>query len=239
MARSPNLNPDSPQGGRKRDRFSRRLVTIQNPAGAASEAYRMLRTNLFYARVDTPPQVIVLTSADPGEGKSTTVANLGVTLAEAGKSTLVLDCDLRKPVLHEFFGVRNLEGLLDILVGSRKLREVWKEPMPGLKLVTSGPLPPNPAELLSSRRLTEFLGEVRQEFEYVLLDTPPVGVVTDAAVLAANGDGVLLVVDARGKHRRRGKKALHTLESVGTNLLGTVVTNAEVPRDGYSHRIYD
>ncbi len=215
--------------------FSEGLSTINDPFGAASEAYRMLRTNLFYALVDNPPKVIVLTSAGHGEGKSTTTANLGVTLAQAGKSTLLLDCDLRKPTLHELFRACNSVGLVDILIGERGPEEVWTEPIPRLKLVPSGPPPPNPAELLSSRRLAEFLGHVRREFEYVLVDTPPVGRVSDSAVLAANGDGVLLVLDSQHTRKRDLRQALHSLEGVGAYVMGTVMNNFEAPRELYSY----
>jgi capsular exopolysaccharide synthesis family protein len=213
--------------------FAEGLVTIQDAASAASEAYRMLRTNLFYTLVDVPLKIIVLTSAGPGEGKSTTAANLGVTLAHAGKDTLILDCDFRKPMLHHFFGTRNLIGLVDILVHGREPREVWQEPIPDLKLITAGPPPPNPAELLSSRRLAEFFGRVRQEFEYVLVDTPPVRVVSDAAILAANGDGVLLVLDSQRVRKRSLRQALRTLEGVGANTLGIVMNNYDAHGDGY------
>lgn len=211
------------------------LVTVRDPASVASEGYRMLRTNLFYALVDTPPKVIVLTSAGPREGKSTTAANLGVTLAQAGKNTLLVDCDLRKPMLHNLFEARNLEGLVNILIGERKPQEVWREPVPGLKLVPAGPSPPNPAELLSSRRLVDFLGQVRRDFDYVLVDTPPVGSVSDSAVLAANVDGVLLVLDAQ--HTRKGafRQALRRLEGVGATVLGTVMNGYEFPRDRHPY----
>jgi capsular exopolysaccharide synthesis family protein len=236
MVHSEKIDHNSSQGDRGHNGFSEGLVAIHDPFGVASEAYRMLRTNLFYALVDAPPKVIVLTSAAHGEGKSTTAANLALTLAQAGKNTLLLDCDLRKPVLHKLFRTGNMEGLVDILIGERAPREVWSEPIPGLKLVPSGPPPPNPAELLSSRRLAEVLQQVRQEFEYVLVDTPPVGRVSDSAVLAANGDGVLLVLDSQHTRKRSLKHALHTLEGVGANVLGTVMNNYEVPRaDTYSN----
>ena len=148
---------------RRRDDATHDLVTVHDPSGAASEAYRMLRTNLFYALIDSPPKVIVLTSANLGEGKSTTAANLGVTLAQAGKNVLILDCDLRRPRLHSMFGVNNTRGLVDILAGGNRIEEVWREPIPGVKLICAGPPPPNPAELLSSRRLAEFLAEMRAE----------------------------------------------------------------------------
>ena len=212
------------------------LVTVHDPNGFAAEAYRMLRTNLFYAVVDSPPKVIVVTSANPREGKSTTTANLGVTLAQAGKNVLVLDCDLRRPRQHHLFGVHNATGLVDILTGG-KTEEVWREPIPGLRLICAGPPPPNPAELLSSRRLAEFLGEMRQRFDYVLVDTPPVGV-SDSAVLAANGDGVLLVLDSQRTRKGAVRQAVRGLQSVGANVLGTIMNNFEVTRgknEPYGH----
>src|SRR4028118_1944313 len=158
----------------KHGSLSDTLVTLVDPTGPASEAYRMIRTNLLYASVDDPPKVIVLTSAGPGEGKSTTAANLGVPLSEAGKKTLVVDCDLRKPMLHNYFETRNMTGLTDILTMQRKIEDVWHEPMLKLRLITAGPPPLNPAELLGSQRFAEFLKTARRQFDYVLMDTPPV-----------------------------------------------------------------
>jgi capsular exopolysaccharide synthesis family protein len=212
--------------------FSKELVTILNPASVASEAYRILRTNLFYAQVDSPPKVVVLTSAGPGEGKTTTVANLGVTLAQADKNTLILDCDLRNSRLHRMFGAHNTKGLVDILMGANKVQEVWQEPVPGLKLICAGPPPPYPAELLSSQRLVEFLGETRRVFDYVLVDTPPVGV-SESAVLAANGDAVLLILDAQRTPKGSLQRALHSLQGVGANVLGTLMNKAEVSTNGH------
>src|SRR3712207_575818 len=195
MTKPPMSVDSNPSQEDERDGFSEALVAVQDPAGGVSEAYRMLRTNLFYAQVDTPPKVIVLTSAGRDEGKSITVANLGVTLAQAGKNTLIVDCDLRKPTQHKIFGARGIGGLVDFLVGERDPQEVYHEPIPGLKLIPAGVRPPNPAEILTSRRLVEFLRQVRQQFDYVLVDTPPLGHASESAALAANGDGVLLVVD--------------------------------------------
>jgi capsular exopolysaccharide synthesis family protein len=195
----------------------------------------MLRTNLFYALEDAHPQVIVLTSAGPGEGKSTITANLGVTLAQAGKDTLLVDGDLRKPRLYTYFGMRNLEGLVDVLIGETALQEIYREVMPGLKLVTPGLLPPNPAELLSSRSLAEFFGQVRPHFAYILVDTPPIGQVADSAILAANADGALLVLDSQRTSKRSIRQALHTLEGVRAHMLGVVMNNYSPPGDGYSY----
>ena len=228
---TPQENVDNSSSHKdERNGFPEALVAIQDPSGTASEAYRMLRTNLIYARVDKPPKVIVLTSAGRDEGKSTTVANLGVSLAQAGKNTLILDCDLRRPSQHDIFRTLNIMGLVDVLVGEKEPPEVWHEPIPNLKLIPTGAPPPNPAEILTSRRLTEFLGRVRQEFDYVLVDTPPMGLVSEAAALAANGDGVLLVLDSQ--HTRKGslRQALRRLRSVGANVLGTVMNKYEAPR---------
>lgn len=223
----------SSQKLRRREDATLDLVTVYDPTGAASDAYRMLRTNLFYALVDSPPKIIVLTSVSFGEGKSTTAANLAVTLAQADKHVLILDCDLRRPRLHGMFDVSNTNGLVDILAGSSRMEEVWREPIPGLKLICAGPSLPNPAELLSSRRLAEFLAEMRPRFDYVLVDAPPVGV-SDSVVLAAHGDGVLLVLDSQRTRKGPLRQALRSLQGVGANVLGTVMNNFEVSRGGNS-----
>ncbi|WP_273844809.1 CpsD/CapB family tyrosine-protein kinase [Rubrobacter calidifluminis] len=209
---------------------SESLVVIHDPYGAASEAYRMLRTNLFYAHVDSPPRVVVVTSAAPREGKSVTCANLAVSLAQADKRVLLLDCDLRRPVQHQLFCVQISPGLVDVLVGRFELREVRCEPVPGLHLVTAGHIPPNPAEILGSRSMTEFLIRARQEYDYVLLDTPPVRAVSETAVLAKHGDGVLLVMDTQETRRRALRQALGVLDNVGANVIGTVVNKARLSR---------
>jgi capsular exopolysaccharide synthesis family protein len=200
-------------------------VALRDPEGAASEAFRTVRTNLFYSLVDEPPKVITVTSPHPREGKSFVCANLGVVLAQAEKNTLVVDCDLRRPVLHDFFGERNLRGIVNILAGEVGLEEVWLEPLLGLKVVCVGPVPLHPAELLSSRRFAEFLRQAREGFDYVLLDASPTQVVADAAIIAAQGDGVLLVFDAQHTLKRTVRRSVRSLETVGANVLGTVMNN--------------
>ncbi len=213
--------------------LSGRLVTTLDPMGVAAESYRTLRTNLLYALVDNPPKVIVMTSPSSKEGKSTTCANLGVVLAQADKRTLIVDCDLRKPVVHRVFGLRNLRGIVDVLVGQRTLEEVWQEPHPGLKVVPVGPLPPNPAELLDSRRFAEFLAGVRRDFDYVLIDAPPVGLVSDPAIVASQGDGVLIVLDAQNTRKGALRESVRSLEAVGARVLGTVMNNVKAGKGGY------
>jgi capsular exopolysaccharide synthesis family protein len=149
-------------------------------------------------------------------------------LAQAGKSTLLLDCDLRSPALHKIFALRNQHGITDVMLGTAHLQEVWQEPLPGLqelKLITVGPVPPNPAELASSARLGELFDRARRDFDYVLVDTPPVGLVSDPLALAARTDGVLLVFDGRSTRKAAVQKSVQSLASVGANVLGTAMNN--------------
>lgn len=210
-----------------------RLATVLESASTASEDYRILRTSLLYGMVDAPPKVIVVTSPGPEEGKTTTCANLGVVLAQADKSTLVVDCDFRRPAMHKAFGLRNFCGVVNVLSGEYGLQEVCQEPLPGLKVATVGALPNRPAELLGSRRFAEFLTQVRREFDYVLLDAPPMQLVSDPTILATQADGVLLVFDAQKTRKGALRKARRNLEVVGANVLGTVMNNVKGVRDDY------
>ena len=207
--------------------LSGHLVTLLNPTDAASEAYRTLRTNLLYAFVDNPPKVIVFTSPGRREGKSITCANLGVVLAQAGRSALIVDCDLRKPAMHNVFGLDNSRGLITVLVKERSLQDTWREPIEGLKVLTAGPVPPNPAEVLSTQRFAELVGQAREEFDYVLLDGPPVGPVSDPAILSVHADGALLVVDAQNTRKVAVRQSVRSLEAVGANVLGVVMNKAQ------------
>lgn len=223
----------------RRDReedLSGRLVTILEPESAASEAYRTLRTNLLYSRVDEPLRVITFTSSGPGEGKSTTCANLGVVLAQANKNTLVLDCDFRRPTMHRFFSLRNLWGVVDVVAGKLDAPEAMQEVLVGLNVITCGPIPPNPAELLSSQRFARFVARMREEFDHVLIDAPPVGLFSDPLVISKQGDGVLLVVDARGTRKGALRKSINSLEAVGANIIGTVMNNVRGGRGGGYYR---
>ena len=217
---------------------SESLVTVLDPAGVASEAYRSLRTNLLYAVADAPPTVILITSPGLADGKSTTCANLAVVLAQAGKETLVIDGDLRKPSLHRIFGVPNVSGMVNVLSGEHDLSEVCTEPFPGLKMLSAGPIPPYPTELLSAGRFEELLGQARQLFDYVLVDSPPTELVSDPMIIAAQVDAVLLVLDSQGTSKGSLRKAVRNLEAVGANVLGTLMNKAPkaaTGRYGYSY----
>ena len=222
----------------KVDTDSEQLVTALDPAAAASEAYRSLRTTLLYAVANTPPAVILITSPGLMDGKSTTCANLAVVLAQAGKETLVIDGDLHKPNLHKIFGVPNVNGVVNVLSGEYDLSEVCTEPFPGLKILSTGPTPPNPTELLISGRLAHLIGQARQLFDYVLIDSPPTELVSDPMILATQADAVMLVLNSEEASKASMHRAVHGLEAVGANVVGTVINKApktETPRYGYSY----
>jgi capsular exopolysaccharide synthesis family protein len=209
------------------------LITVLNPDSTVAEAYRTLRTNLLHAVVDSPPKVIVITSSGAREGKTSICANLAMALTQVGKSTLIVDCDLRQPDLHRYFGLRNGWGLVDVLVGEYSRQEVWKEPANLLKVIPVGSIPPNPVELLDSQRFAEFLADVRKEFDYVLLDTPPVRACSDPIILAMHGDGVLLVLDAQTTRKMSIRQSLRSLAAVDANVIGTVMNNVKGIKDEY------
>jgi capsular exopolysaccharide synthesis family protein len=215
--------------------LSGNLITVADPNDIASEAYRKLRTNLLYALVDDPPKVIMTTSPGSAEGKSTVCANLGVVLAQADKNTLIVDCDLRRPTMREIFGLPRNEGLVNVLAGELGLQEAYQEPLPNfrLKVLTAGTLPPDPAELLDSRRFSELLASVRAEFDYVLVDSSPTGMVSDPIVLATQVDGVLLTLDARKTRRGDVRRAMRALTTVGADVLGTVMNRVIGSKSDY------
>jgi receptor protein-tyrosine kinase len=220
------------------DALSGQLVTLLDPAAVASEAYRSLRTSLLYAVANAPPTVILITSPGLMDGKSTTCANLAVVLAQAGKETLVIDGDLHEPSLHKIFGVPNVNGMVNVLSGEYDLSEMCTEPFPGLKVLSTGPIPPNPAELLISGRLAPLIGQARQLFDYVLIDSPPTELVSDPMIIATQADAVILVLNSEETGKGSLHKAMRNLEAVGANVLGTVINKApkaKPGRYGYSH----
>ncbi|MGG4033244.1 CpsD/CapB family tyrosine-protein kinase [Paenibacillus cisolokensis] len=207
-----------------RSHEARPLITDVNPLSPISEAYRTLRTNLQYAEVDRPLRLLMVTSASPREGKTTTVNNLAVAYAQTGKSVLLVDADLRRPTAHHMFQTSNRCGLTHILTGQAKVADaVQNTSINGLKLLSSGSIPPNPSELLGSDKMDRLLAELRESYDIVLIDTPPVLAVSDAQVVAARCDGVLLVVNAKSVKRRYVIKAKEALEFVHARVLGVAL----------------
>jgi polysaccharide biosynthesis transport protein len=215
-----------------RNRDIARLVTIEDSGSTASEAYRSLRTNVQFAGLRRDARVLQISSPVAAEGKTTTLANLAVTLSLAGQRVTVVDCDLRRPRVHEFFGMSNEVGFTSVLLGdhplSHALQHVALPNGAAISLLASGPLPPNPAELLGTVRVAELLAALVAENDYVLIDAPPVLPVTDAIVLASRVDGVVLVATAKVTGRRDLGKALATFQAADSPLLGIIVNGAEV-----------
>jgi len=205
------------------------LITVAEPRSAISEAYRTLRTNLDFASLDRALKTLVITSAGVGEGKSTTLANLAVVSAQAGRRVILVDADLRRPTLHQILGASNEAGLTSMVVDEARLMAppLQETGIPGLSLLASGPLPPNPAELLGSRRMAEVIATLAEQADQVFFDTPPIVAVTDAAVLATRVDGVLLVIGAGKTRREYARMAVQRLEQINARLVGTVLTNVE------------
>ncbi|WP_129676924.1 CpsD/CapB family tyrosine-protein kinase [Candidatus Chloroploca sp. Khr17] len=211
------------------------LITLRDPGSPAAEAFRTLRTNLLFSSLDRPLHTLLVTSTAPDEGKSTTLANLAVTMAQAEQRVLIVDCDLRRPSLHTIFGLPNERGLTSaVLAQDDGPLPIQPTSVPGLHVLTSGPLPPRPADLLGSRRMGALIERMRSEAEIVLFDTPPVVAVTDAATLASRVDGVLLVLHAGQTRRDRAREARRLLEQVKANIVGVVLNGAKVER-GYTY----
>jgi capsular exopolysaccharide synthesis family protein len=204
------------------------LITVGEPRSPISEAYRTLRTNLDFASLDQAIKTLVVTSAGVGEGKSTTLANLAVVSAQAGRRVVLVDADLRRPTLHQIFGLDNAVGLTTVMMDESGLSSPPLKEIGGLSVLTSGPLPPNPAELMGSRRMEEVIISLVEGADQVFFDTPPVVAVTDAAVLATKVDGVLLVVSAGRTRREYARTAVQRLEQINARLVGTVLTNVQM-----------
>ena len=209
------------------------LITLTDIRSPRAEAYRSLRTNLEFSRLDEPLKSLLVTSTSPGEGKSTTLANLGVINAQADKRVILLDCDLRRPKLHELLGVSNNVGISTALLEPDSALPLQDTEVDNLQVMTSGPLPPNPADLLASKRMDTLLAQLAGQADLILLDAPPVTAATDAALLATKVEGVLMVVSAGHTKRKDAERAKDLLEKVNANVVGVVLTNASVDKNTY------
>jgi len=206
------------------------LTAHEDPQSPRAEAFRQLRTNLQYIDVDNPRKIIVVTSALPGEGKTTSVCNLAIAMAAAGSRVLVVEADLRGPKVADLLGLDRSAGLTDILAGRLRSQQVIQPWAGSFDVLASGPLPPNPSELLASRQMGALLGELRDRYDMVLVDSPPLIPVTDAAAMAPATDGAILVCRFKKTTREQVGRGAAALAAVSVPLLGTVFTM--VPRSG-------
>jgi protein-tyrosine kinase len=216
----------------------RNLITFYSPRAVISEQYRTIRTNIEFSSVDESINSVLVTSSAPGEGKSTTVANLAVVFAQQGKKVLLIDADLRKPTVHYTFQTDNLNGLTNVLTKQSTIEmAVSQTYVENLVVLTSGPIPPNPAELLGSKAMEDLLEAAKQEYDVVIFDTPPILAVTDAQILANKCDGTILVVNSGKTVIEPAVRAKELLLSSKGKLLG-VVLNQKNAKDSQYYYYY-
>jgi capsular exopolysaccharide synthesis family protein len=202
------------------------------------EAYKNLRTNLLFALSTSESNIVVVTSSEPATGKSYTCANLSVTMALAGNRVLLIDADMRKPMLHKLFAVDNLEGLSGLLSTTVDIKNnVHREVAPYVNLITSGVIPPNPSELLGHQRMQKLLDTISKYYDYVFIDAPPVNVVSDAMLLAKYSAGVLVVARQRQTTVDELQAVIDKYDEIDSNILGVVVT--DVSRSGHRYGVHD
>jgi len=217
----------------------RHLITHHKPKSPIAEAYRTLRTNIHFSGMDNPFKTILVTSAGTEEGKSTTLANLAVAIAQTGMQVLIIDCDLRKPVQHKVFELPNKQGLTNILVEQLPLESaVQFTRVNNLSVLTSGPIPPNPSELLGCERMKGLLQQLKNKYDTVLIDSPPTVAVTDAAVLSAQVDGVILVLRSGVAKIDMAKQAKEQIEKANGKIIGTVLYGVNYSGEDYQYYYY-
>lgn len=204
------------------------LITELNSRSPIAEQYRTIRTNLQFASVDHPLQTILITSSSPAEGKSITAANLAVVYAQQGKRVLLIDADLRKPTVHYTFRLNNIRGLSNILVGESTLEDMVEDSsIDHLDVLTCGPIPPNPSELLGSKRMDSLIEHAKTIYDIIIFDTPPILAVTDAQILANYVDGTLLIIRSGITEYEMAIKAKEALQQTTAKILGTVLNDRE------------
>lgn len=216
-------------------RQTRHLIAKLNPRSPISEQYRTIRTNLQFASIDQELKSLLITSSEPGEGKSMTAANLAVVYAQQGKKVLLIDADLRKPTVHYTFHLDNLRGLSNVLIGELHLEDATvTSDIDSLDIMTCGPIPPNPSELLGSRVMKKLIEEASAYYDIIIFDAPPVLAVTDAQILADIVNGVLLVIKSGETEYETALKAKEALEPARGRLLGAILNNqAKDQKNGY------
>ena len=220
------LEKIGPVEGRK---IESRLITHLDPKSPVSEAYRTLRTNLQFSKVDRKLKSILVTSSGPKEGKSTTAANLAIALAQIGQKIVLVDADFRRPVVHSIFGMKKDEGVTNYLMETIKFDQIVKPTFnENLFIICSGILPPNPSELLASKAMENLIDKLTKEFDMVIFDSPPVIAVTDAAILSTKVDGTILVVNSGNTNRDALVRCNTLLESVGTTPLGILLNGVNI-----------
>ncbi len=215
------------------------LVTLHDSKSTASESYRGIRTNILFSSAESAPQVILITSAGPREGKTMTALNLGITMAQAGSKVMLLDCDMRRPKIHKAFGLAKDHGISNLLVGGEVADGALRHtPIPNLDVIPCGPIPPNPSEMLGSKRMSALLDRLRKAYTHILIDSPPCTAVTDPAVLSKSVDGVVLVIRAGDTPKEMVKNGVAQFQAIGAHILGAILNGVNIDRDKYYYYQY-
>lgn len=215
------------------------LITFEDPRSVTSEKFRGIRTNILFSAVDTDIQSVIFTSEKPSAGKSTVSANVAVTYAQAGYKTLLIDGDMRKPTQHYTFNQSNIEGLSTLILKNIYYKEIVKDTeIENLDLLTSGPVPPNPSELIGSQQMVELFEKLKNNYDVIIIDTPPVNTVTDAQIFAKLAQNVVYVLDAKSNDRNSVLKGKSLLEKTGAKIIGVVLNKAPIDKSTSYYSYY-
>lgn len=216
-----------------------KIISIRKPKSPISESYRGIRTSIEFSNLDKEMKIINVTSSMQGEGKTTVITNLAVSFANLEKKVLLLEGDLRNPSVHRMFNISNINGLTDVLLNNKNFAEcVHCTEVKNLHILTCGAVPPNPSEILSSKKMKEFINSLREYYDYIFIDTPPIGVVTDAGIISTYSDGCVFVVGSKQCDVEMAKIAKKRLEDVGANIIGAVLNKFESEGNGYNYYNY-
>ena len=215
------------------------IISYNDPKSVISEQYRAIRTNIEYSNVDQNTKTILVTSSDKNEGKTTTVSNLAVSFANLNKKVLLIDCDLRNASIHKMFKINNIYGLTDILAKDKAVDKcIQKTELENLYVLTAGATPPNPAEILSSEKMKNLIEDLKNIYDYIFIDTPPIGLVTDAGVLSSFTDGVVLVVKSESVEKKYLEETKKKLDAVDARILGAILNSYKSEQKDYNYYSY-
>ena len=214
-------------------------ITDLDPKSPVAESYRTIRTNLSFANIDKELKTILFTSSQQNEGKSTVISNTAYSFSKLeNKKVLIMDLDLRNPTIHRMFEKSNTYGVMDILKDNRELDKCIHKIDENLHILPTGTMPPNPAEVLSSKKMREFLKNIKEEYDFIFVDAPPVGIVSDAAIISAYVDGVIFVIGANETDINHAQISIESLKKSGANLLGSVLNKFETNNSPYGYYGY-
>ena len=218
----------------------KRLITKRNPKSPISEAYRSIRTNIEFSNIDKEIKTIVVTSSQQNEGKSTVIANLAVSFAGMeNRKILMIEGDLRNPTVHRMFNLSNSHGISDVLTGQKNFGEcVQKTEVEGLEVLSCGKIPPNPAEMLASKKMKALIESLKDHYDYIFIDAPPIGIITDAGIISTYSDGTILVIGSNEVDIEMAKISKDRLEKVNANILGVVLNKYEEANGAYGYYNY-